>query len=465
MGNRIRIVWLLSLVSALVVVGVQGYWLYNQYTYVVEAYSQEFAEKILKAGEDEYAIRQATVKPSYKYIIRKQVAYSGNDSLQDVSSQQFQFRINRPDTADSISLYFHWNPNISEEELQNGVNRMIADRTYPFRQELLDSLLAARLPGLRHTVAPWHEADSVHYVSHWERTGNLFNPQIKAYYAYNPLEKQGVVMHASISVQPVFRRMAMQWVISLGLILLLAACFIFQIKTILEQEKVNGMREHFVNTTIHELRRPVQTLKAFVAFLGDREMRSDERATEQVVQDAMFELDNLSAYLDKLKDMLRADSEATALNRMCFDLPALVEKVVRLTHVPGWKSVRLNTACDMGGSPLAEADPVHIANVLNNLIENAVKYSGREVDIEVKAERKGKGIVLTVADNGIGIPPAEQPKVFDKFYRGAGPPGQDVPGLGLGLSYVKLIAKAHQGDITLNSRPGKGTSISLFIPQ
>jgi two-component system phosphate regulon sensor histidine kinase PhoR len=538
MEKQIRIVWLLSLVSAFLATGVQGYWLYNQYAYVVDSYSQELAEKILEAGEREFEIRRTKVNATTSYIIRKQTTHGNSDSLQSFRTQAIQLSMNLYDTTTSAflekykwdpriseeelnaefdraatdrilhdtmtSLFlkkykwdsgisgeelnagldravanrilhdtvtpvllkkYKWDSRISEEELSAGLDRAVTDGIYPFRQELLDSLLAEELPDLRYTVSPWYGEDSVHYVSHWERKDRLLRPQLTVCYAYSPLEKKGAVIRTFIPVQPVFRRMAMQWALACGLILLLAACFVFQIKTILKQKKTGELREHFVNTMVHELKRPVQTLKTFVSFLGDREMRSDERATEQVVQDAMFELDNLSVYLNKLKDMLRADSESTALNRTRFDLSALIGKVVRLTPVPAGKTVRFSTSCEMGESAPVEADPVHIANVLNNLIENAVKYSGPEVDIEVKASRKGKGISLTVSDNGIGIPAAEQDKVFAKFYRGANLPEKDIPGLGLGLSYVELIAKAHQGDVVLSSRPGKGTSVTLFIPQ
>ncbi len=86
----------------------------------------------------------------------------------------------------------------------------------------------------------------------------------------------------------------------------------FQIRTIWEQMRLNELREGFVHTMIHELRRPVQTLKVFVSFLNDREMRMDEATTERVLQDSMFELDNLSAYLGKLKDMVCADEAGDA---------------------------------------------------------------------------------------------------------------------------------------------------------
>lgn len=232
----------------------------------------------------------------------------------------------------------------------------------------------------------------------------------------------------------------------------------------MKQRKVGEMRQHFVNTMIHELKRPVQTLKTFVSFLGDKEMRTDEQMTGQIVQDSMFELDNLSAYLNKLKDMVRADDESTPLHISRFNLHELADKVIRLTHIPTGKQATFTTQFEME-SPFIEADPIHVANVLSNLIENAIKYSGEKVEITINARRKANDLWLTVSDNGIGIPLVEQDKVFAKFYRGSNMPDLTIPGLGLGLSYVKLISEAHHGSVSLSSNLGQGTSVTLYLPQ
>ena len=93
------------------------------------------------------------------------------------------------------------------------------------------------------------------------------------------------------------------------------------------------MRKSFVNTMIHELKRPVQTLKMCIAFLNNKSMRTDERAMDEVVKDSMFELDNLSAYLAKVRDMTRADYEHTPLHIRTFDLRETVDKLIR-TSLP-----------------------------------------------------------------------------------------------------------------------------------
>ena len=287
---------------------------------------------------------------------------------------------------------------------------------------------------------------------------------MKIVYPYNPLKQEAMVGEITIPLSPLLRQMAWQLVASLFLILLLMYCLVYQIRTIMEQRKMDEMRKSFVNTMIHELKRPVQTLKMCIAFLNNKSMRTDEQMMDSVVQDAIFELDNLSAYLSKVRELTRADNEHTILSTRTFDLVATVEKLIRLNNTPADKAVRFETSFS-DTSLWVMADPVHIANCLSNLIENAVKYSGNEVCIGIHASLEDNRLCLKVKDNGIGIPLQEQERVFDKFYRAQNIPDANLPGIGLGLSYVKLMVEAHGGSITLQSQPGKGTTFTVEFPQ
>lgn len=106
-----------------------------------------------------------------------------------------------------------------------------------------------------------------------------------------------------------------------------------------------------------------------------------------------------------------------------------------------------------------------MANMLCNLVENAIKYSGPKVHIRIVAMRMGKSVELSVEDDGFGISPAEQRKVFEKFYRSPRLSGKQIPGLGLGLSYVRQIVEAHHGKVSLQSKIGKGTKVIVTLPQ
>ena len=451
MGKRLTIIWALSLLSALLLTGVQGYWLYRQYRYVMDALSEELVRKVGEAGEREYALREADTHVPHKFFFTRSAEYTDSGSF----SRNYQMQITMDAAAaDSVTnasvLHFNLPGYLSDDSLAMAVRQMIVNHHNPFRRERLDSILSALIPGIPYIIYDCRPAD----------TSSLIVP-----YTYSLPEQKGVWVELRIPAQPVFRKMALHLGLSGGLILALGICLALQVNTILRQKKVGELRESFVNTMIHELKRPVQTLKTFVAFLGNKDLRADEATSGQVAQDAMFELDNLSAYLNKLKDMLHADSRATPLHIVSFNLEELTAKVVRLAPPAAGKEVSISTVCRLEPSPFVEADPVHIANILGNLIENAVKYSGREVSIEIKITRKGRDVLLTVSDNGVGILPNEREKVFGKFFRGSNLPDRQIPGLGLGLSYVKLITEAHGGSATITGHSGGGTSVQLLFPQ
>ena len=353
---------------------------------------------------------------------------------------------------------------LPEDSIIHGVERNVVNYYIPFQVERLDSLLRARLSQYDFQIAFLPEGDTLSRFNSWKiLPEHLFPPCLGVKYRYAPLERKGVMIEVGFPINPLLKRMVGQLILSLFLILLLLSCLGLQINTILKQYKLGEMRESFVHTMIHELRRPVQTLKMCVSFLNDKEMRTDEAACDGIVQDALFELDNLSAYLEKLKNMVSADGSATLLHPILFNLQELVEKVIRLVHIPSGKQVAFSTAFPPD-LPLVTADPVHIANILSNLIENAIKYSGSGVNIRVVVIRNDKLIELTVTDDGVGISADEQTKVFEKFYRSVHLPDKQIPGLGLGLSYVRQIAEAHHGQVSLRSEVGKGTEVTVGLP-
>jgi two-component system phosphate regulon sensor histidine kinase PhoR len=116
-------------------------------------------------------------------------------------------------------------------------------------------------------------------------------------------------------------------------------------------------------------------------------------------------------------------------------------------------------------NPVVNVDRLHITNVVFNLLDNANKYSPQMPVIKVTTENNELGVVISVRDNGIGINKTNQKKVFDKLYRVPTGNVHDVKGFGLGLSYVKTIITKHNGTISLESEPKKGSTFSIFLPQ
>ncbi|WP_455636249.1 sensor histidine kinase [Parabacteroides sp.] len=467
MGKEIRWIWIISLTAALVAIGVQGYWLYNQLRYERSVYAGELAAKVRQAGDEEFLIRKEEAQMTKAtYVIERNSKYDSGGELLDKIKSSFGLKIELKDSTDLTTFKLHLNPNLSEDSLYAGVDRAVVQFLKPFDSSRMDSVLSVHLTGLSYRIRPFIEEDTLQdrTVPVWRSlSDNPLSPSISVSYLFAPIDREGVWVDIALPLNPLLSRMGWQLFLSLFLILVLLACLGFQVRTIWEQMRLNELREGFVHTMIHELRRPVQTLKMFVSLLSDKGMRGDEATTEQVLQDSMFELDNLSAYLGKLRDMVDADERATLLRPCSFNLRDLVEKVVRLTHIPTGKQVVFFTAfpSDM---PDITADPVHIANVLSNLIENAIKYSGTEVDIHIVVLWMEGRVEVVVSDNGFGISAEEQSKVFEKFYRSSHLPDKQIPGIGLGLSYVRQVIEAHQGSVSLISALGKGTRITLSLP-
>jgi len=110
------------------------------------------------------------------------------------------------------------------------------------------------------------------------------------------------------------------------------------------------------------------------------------------------------------------------------------------------------------------ADPMHLRNIISNLMDNALKYSHEKPEIKIETNNLVEGFQITVKDNGSGISKHHQKKIFDSFYRVPTGDRHDVKGYGIGLSYVKKIVEAHKGTITLESEQGKGTTFKIFLP-
>lgn len=508
MEQRIKIIWMLSLAAMLLIIAGQGYWLWNQYQYKNEECADDMYRRVMDAVAVNDSIRRTMPRKTFgasNVSLNTSISLSyrdQKDSLNPAGRQEYRQVVKvgtvdtdellkasisdlMPDTVrlsrtgkdsigvrtDRLNMQFVDSLVLSNEDGYSGgvdivrvLDQYKLQVDVPFTLQRFDSILQVRLDGMPFTTQLTHVRDTLYRckekVTH---LGTSLFPVLQVDYPYNPMKFEQVRVQVQILPHALLLRMGWQLLGSLLLILLLAFCLLFQIKTILRQRRIDEMRKNFVNTMIHELKRPVQTLKTCVAFLSHRELCADPQAMEEVIHDSRAGLDNLSAYLQKLRDMTRADDGQAQLTVTTFRLREAVDNLVLLQQSATDKQTSFEVRIDP--SLTVRADRLHFSNIISNLLENAVKYSGDAVHIVIEAEVTDARLTLSVADNGIGIPLAEQARVFDKFYRSASLPDPAVPGIGLGLSYVKLLTAAHRGTVTLRSRPGQGTTVTVCIPQ
>jgi two-component system phosphate regulon sensor histidine kinase PhoR len=114
--------------------------------------------------------------------------------------------------------------------------------------------------------------------------------------------------------------------------------------------------------------------------------------------------------------------------------------------------------------PVICGDSEHLFNLVNNLLDNAIKYSPESPEITIETKNHDNGIIMSVEDNGRGMTKSVQSKIFERFYRQVSGNVHDVKGFGLGLNYVHAIVDAHKGNITVSSEPGKGSRFDVYLP-
>lgn len=292
---------------------------------------------------------------------------------------------------------------------------------------------------------------------------NTLKPVIEITYPYDIFEGELVQMTFDIGISPIIKEMSGTLVLTLLLSIMLVSCLVAQIMTIRRQYKIEALRKDFIHTMVHELKRPISTLKMCVSFMRNDKLMQDRESRETVISDSYNELNNLSSYFSKLRDLTFDDAVKIPLNMTSFNLEGVIKECIAKLNIPGDKKVNIRIIAKHDIS--VTADRMHITNVISNLLENAVKYSDLKVDVEIEYKYDSDMISIKIKDNGIGIPKSDLKYIFDKFYRGHPTSGCCNLGLGLGLTYVKLLVSAHNGTICVNSKEGDGSVFIIKLPR
>jgi two-component system phosphate regulon sensor histidine kinase PhoR len=213
----------------------------------------------------------------------------------------------------------------------------------------------------------------------------------------------------------------------------------------------------------HELKTPLSTLTVAGKTLEMEQIRTNEA---KIIETAKL-IGKQSVHLNQLINMILEISmwERTQfqLDKKTIDIEEIMNDVVDSFKSGVGNNASIKQKYNFRGAKV-DLDIVYFTTLLNNLLSNAVKYSDKEPEIEVEGFTTENNICVKVVDNGIGINKFDQKHIFDKFYRAPTGNIHKFKGLGLGLYYVKKIAEAHGGDVTVNSRPGKGSTFSITIP-
>ncbi|MBA9078125.1 sensor histidine kinase [Rufibacter quisquiliarum] len=256
----------------------------------------------------------------------------------------------------------------------------------------------------------------------------------------------------------------MKWVIGSSLLLIVTAifCFGYTLKTLFRQKKLAVLKNDFVNNMTHELKTPVATISLAAEAIQAFDL--SKASAEEYISIVRQQSGRLSGLIDQILKSVALEQENVALERKRICLQELTAHVLA-QHKPQLELVAATVETQFPHERLVvTADELHLGNVLATLLDNALKYSNNQLRLQLSLYRQAHHAVLEIADNGLGIAPDHQAKVFEKFYRVPAGNVHNVKGYGLGLSYAKAVAERHGGTLTLRSRLGIGTTFLLSIP-
>lgn len=235
------------------------------------------------------------------------------------------------------------------------------------------------------------------------------------------------------------------------------------VQDVSEQRRTEAMRQDFISNVSHELRTPVGAVAILAETLATE---TDRSAIARLSGRLEREAHRLSSMIDDLLALGNVESAASAGDEFV-SVPEIIDEAIERARASAEKRGIIVDVVDVGRGLTVRGDRRQLVTALHNLLENALKYSDKGAPVEVRAfldESSPGRIAIAVVDRGIGIPTRDQERVFERFYRVDRARARDTGGSGLGLAIVRHVVRNHDGDVTVHSIEGEGSTFTLLLP-
>jgi len=467
MKHRIRSIFWLMALCILGINGFQAYWLYNTY----ELASLQFVRTTNEALRAVVIVQQLRLTGLFHYGGRIEAERARE-------ARQHPAEVHHLDEVSLIKRVKYDSSAIAARQFAS-FERFVARRN----QQLKQGPIPAPNIDLRQLELEYRnelrnrdtEADFVLDTVDLARPTDGYGPKMDAPASYvlrSQLVSLGTLHPRSgWNVQAAFRpptfqilrRMSGLLAGSVALLGLTTGCFVLMLNTILRQKKLADVKNDFINNMTHELKTPLTTVSAAVEALQNFGALDDPRKAETYLQIAGNELQRVSDLVEKVLNIAVEERQDLAIKLEPVHPAELVQELVSHYQLKASKPVHFTV--DIASTDSVLMDRMHVRNVINNLIDNAIKYSGEQkITIDIRGSHDETGWWLSVQDNGIGIPKNYQHNIFDQFFRVPTGNLHPVKGFGLGLYYVRQVIERHGGQVAMRSAPNGGSEFSLWLP-
>lgn len=244
---------------------------------------------------------------------------------------------------------------------------------------------------------------------------------------------------------------------------------LYVFRDVTHERAVERMKSEFVAMVSHELRTPLTSIKGYVDMLLDGDAGPLANEHQELLRIVKSNADRLLLLINDLLDMSRIEAGKLSLHRTPLDLRPLIRQVAA-TLRPHLEAKRQRLTLDLpetpagGSAPLIAGDAARLHQILTNLLSNAIKYTPQNGEITIRLTTEPPWLCITVQDTGIGMTFEEQEHIFDRFYRARNRATRETGGTGLGLAITRSLVELHDGRITVESKPGQGSTFRVYVP-
>lgn len=510
-GSKRSLSWLIILmtISLLGVTGIQAYWLNNAYRLEQEKFEQQVA-RVLDGVADRIEALEALnllnenieLEP---YLKSNQGALMGvegglRDSSMKIRSAEGTYSVAIRLGEDSINVYENQTENLpglfysskdtnyriafaERQKLEGKFKTM--DKVFDqlllrtldknsgkvknrLTEKQLDSLLDFELGlagvDLDYEYKVVEDGEAVYRSEGWPRDSSANEAYEASLFPNDFFNRASLLVIFEGETSYILRNLWITLVISFLFTAAMIYTFGRTLSFSIRQKRISEIKTDFINNMTHEFKTPIATINLAIDALRNPKVLSDEKRVHHYSELIRQENNRMNMQVEGVLRMALMDKRELDFNFEKLAAQEIVnESLKQLTLQIESHQTEVQTDFRDGGAEVM-VDRTHFANVVLNLLDNALKYSSGKPRIELVSEKSQNHYILMISDNGIGMSREEQKHIFDRFYRVASGNIHTIKGHGLGLSYARGVIEAHGGRIEVQSEKGKGSTFYIYLP-